>query len=238
MTLTPMNGGAPRGSETARLAPALLELFPERVMLSSRELSEVVSLERSGVAVAQLLAWARELCAQRQGAKISGVLRQLSQRAKRWHASHVGDKYQRDHESDLSPARLAEAADELITKLRRAEAELHEPKLCAVLTWVTGEIHRAKRRALSKPSDLLHLKPADLFDQLRSLDQEFRERVSLALPAELERRMQLRLQEVLEREAHRARPQDLILAQRAVYWRLLSSELGLPSIHLSIFDQW
>jgi hypothetical protein len=50
--------------------------------------------------------------------------------------------------------------------------------------------------------------------------------------------MQLRLQEVLEREAHRARPQDLILAQRAVYWRLLSSELGLPSIHLSIFDQW
>jgi hypothetical protein len=47
--------------EVLRLAPRLLSLFPQRVMLNSRELAAVVKLEQSSVPVPQLLSWATEL---------------------------------------------------------------------------------------------------------------------------------------------------------------------------------
>jgi hypothetical protein len=47
--------------EAERLAPALLSLYPQRVMLNSRELAAVVRLESGAVPTSQLFAWAKEL---------------------------------------------------------------------------------------------------------------------------------------------------------------------------------
>ena len=205
-------------------------------MLSSRELSEVVRLEASGLPLPQLLTWAREICTSRQGQRMSNVLQQLSQRAKRWRTSHVGDKYQQ--ELQLSKADISHALEDLIAEVRRAEAELHEPQVRSVLSWVTDQLSQLKHRALLADDQPNFLNLSSIFDVLRSLNEEVQERISLVLPFDIQQRIQARVQGSLERELNRARPQDFIVTQRAVYWMLLSAELGLPEIHLSIFDQW
>ena len=223
-------------NEVRRLAPALLELFPERVMLSSRELSEVVKLEACGVPLPQLITWAREMSTGRRGQRMSNILHQLSQNAKRWRTSHVGDKYQQ--EVQLSRIEIEQNIDELIADVRRAEAELHEPKLREVLSWTVHQIIQIKQRGLLAENEPDHLNLPSVFEHLRSLDDELQERLLIVLPFDIQRRVQARMQKILERESNRSRPQDFMIAQRSVYWALLSEELDLPEIHLSIFDQW
>lgn len=224
------------GGETFRLAPALLELFSDRVMLSSRELSEVVRLESCGVPHAQLLAWAREMSGGRRGQRLSNLLHQLSQRATRWRTTHVGDKYQQ--EVARSDIEIEQAMSGLIAEVRRAEAELHEPDLREVLSWLTERLINLKRRALLAVDDPHHLMLPSIFERLRSLDEELRERTFIVLPLDIQQRIQSRMHKLLDREANRARPQDFMIAQREVYWMLLSDELGLPAVRLTIFDQW
>ena len=222
--------------EALRLAPALLELFPDRVMLSSRELSEVVRLESCGVPLSQLLAWAREMNGGRRGQRLSALLHQLSQRATRWRTAHIGDKYQQEvARSDLE---IEQAISGLIAEVRRAKAELHEPDLRIVLSWLTEQLVNLKRRALLAVDDPHHLTLPSVFKHLRSLDEELRERTFIVLPLDIQKRIQARTHTLLEREANRARPQDFMIAQREVYWMLLSDELGLPAVRLTVFDQW
>jgi len=148
----------------------------------------------------------------------------------------VGDKYQQ--EIQLSKAEIGHALEELIAEIRRAEAELHEPQVRAVLSWITDQLTQLKHRALLAENLPNFLSLPSIFELLRALNEELQERISLVLPFDIQQRIQARTQSSLERESNRSRPQDFIVAQRTVYWMLLSAELGLPEIHLSIFDQW
>ena len=72
----------PQG-ELQKLAPALLALFPKRVMLNSRELASVVRLESGTVPIFQLVTWANELLQKNPQQSLNSLLHQLAQRALR-----------------------------------------------------------------------------------------------------------------------------------------------------------
>jgi hypothetical protein len=222
-----------------RLAPVLLELFPQRVMLSSRELSEIVTLEASGVPFAQITSWAHELSQARTSKgplSLSALLTQLSQRTRRWRSTHIGEKYQQ--ETTLSPQQIAQAFEALLSETRRAEAEQHDPQLRGVLSWLNGQLSSLAQSSLNKGTEHSRNHLNIIFDQLEYLSLDFQDRIFLACPDSLKERLRARVHELLAREALRARPQDLIIAQRAVWWSLIEGELSLPPIRLRLFDQW
>lgn len=235
-----MSLNAKQRADTQRLAPVLLELFPQRVLLSSRELSEIVNLEASGVPHAQLNSWAHEL-AQSRSAKggslaLPALLAQLSQRARRWRSTHIGEKYQQ--ETALSPQQISQAFEALLGETHRAEAEQHDSHLREALSWLNGQLSLLAQTSQHTLNEQPQSHLTWMFEQFEYLNIDFQERVFLACPEALRERLRNRVHELLAREALRARPQDLIIAQRAVWWSLIEAELGLPPIRLRLFDQW
>ena len=216
-----------------------MALFPQRVMLSSQELSDIVSLEASSVPRAQLLSWAHELHqarpSQGKGRSLSFLLTQLSQRAKRWRSSHVGDRYRQ--EVMLSDSQLKRAFETLMIEVQRAEVELHDPSLRAVLSWLSLQLVALKNDSMQHNLESPHQALSEIFERLTQLSHEFQERIFLACPFKLRQQLQQRVHELLERESKRSRPQDLIIAQRFVWWTLVEAELRLPPLRLRLFDQ-
>ena len=223
------------GKQTVRLAPRLLSLFPQRVMLNSRELAAVVKLEQSSAPIAQVLAWAQEIHQAKPQASLSFLLQQLTQREQRWQSTRIGEKY---GASQLNTSLLESAFDELISDLRQAEAETHEQEIKEVILWLIDSVNQLKQRALLPATDLSSLSLEDLSTAFRILSKEAQERVFIAAPEPLRRQVYQRVHSLLERESHRARPQDFIIAQTAVWWSIIRSELNLPPLRLRLFDGW
>ena len=229
-------GSGTGGREDRRLAPTLMELFPDRVMLSSRELAEIVKLEESGVPAKQLLTWAQELRNGRRGLRLSQVLPQLHQRAKRWQNAHIGGKYREG--VTVSQGEIERAFEELISEVRRAEASSHEPQLHAVFSWLTRQLSTLQQRATYPATHPEYQSLSSVLEGLRKLEEELQARVLTAIPDSLRDQVSKQVRASLKREALRARPQDFLIAQRAVYWAALLKELSLPPMRLSLFNQW
>jgi hypothetical protein len=221
--------------EVLRLAPRLLSLFPQRVMLNSRELAAVVKLEQSSVPVPQLLSWATELYQAKPQVNLSFLLQQLTQRAQRWQSSRIGEKY---GASQLNSSQLETAFDELLADLGQAEAEAHEQDIKQVMIWLIESVQHLKERSLLSTSDLEYLDLEGIFSAFHSLSKEAQERFFIAAPESLKRQVYQRVHALLEKESHRTRPQDFIIAQTAVWWSITRSELNLPPLRLRLFDGW
>lgn len=221
--------------QTVRLAPQLLSLFPQRVMLNSRELASVVKLEQSSAPIAQVLAWAQEIHQAKPQASLSFLLQQLTQREQRWQSSHIGEKY---GTSQLNTHLLESAFNELLSDLGQAEAEAHEQEIKEVILWLIDSVNQLKQQALLPDTDLSYLSLEALSTAFRVLSKEAQERVFIAAPETLRRQVYQRVHSLLGRESQRARPQDFIIAQTAVWWSLIRSELNLPPLRLRLFDGW
>ena len=221
--------------ETVRLAPKLLSLFPQRVMLNSRELAAVVKLEQSSTSVSQILAWASEIHQAKPQTSLNLLLQQLTQRVQRWQSAHIGEKY---GASQLSAQLLETSFNDLITELQQAEAEAHEQEIKEVIIWLIDSVTQLKVRALLASTDLAYLNLETLSTAFRTLSKEAQERIFIAAPESLRHQVYQRVHSILERESHRARPQDFIIAQTAVWWSIMRSELNLPPLRLRLFDGW
>ena len=221
--------------DTARLATKLLSLFPQRVMLNSRELAAVVKLEQGSTPLSQVLAWASEIHQAKPQSSLSSLLQQLTQRVQRWQSARIGEKY---GASQLSAPLLETAFNELITELQQAEAEAHEQEIKEVIIWLIDRVAQLKVRALLASTELAYLNLEALSTAFRTLSKEAQERIFIAAPESLRRQVYQRVYSVLEKESNRARPQDFIIAQTAVWWSITRSELNLPPLRLRLFDGW
>ncbi len=228
--------GLSNAGEPIRLATAFIALFPQRVMLNSKELAAVVQLEASPIPKSQLLAWAHEMQRAQPQQHMSALLRQLVQRAQKWRAARVGDRYASAAQVNIDQLRVA--FQELMSEVKRAEAEMHDPALRQVLMWLNQRLSTIMERALLDERHKNHLKVEDLSPAMRSLSEETQERLFISAPQELIERSQRQTHVLLERESHRSRPQDFVIAQRAVWWTLIRDELGLPRLRLPLFDGW
>jgi hypothetical protein len=221
--------------EAERLAPALLSLYPQRVMLNSRELAAVVRLESGAVPTSQLLAWAKELHQSKPQQVLNTLLHQLAQRTLRWQSSHVGDKY---GSAQIDPNQLEVAFNELITEVRQAEAEAHDLEVREVITWIIQRLLDLKHRVTLPNTAAGYLSIEMLLPTLQRLSIEAQERIFISAPESIKKQVHTRVQSVLVRESNRARPQDFVIAQKAVWWSMMRSELNLPPLRLCLFDGW
>lgn len=219
-----------------RLAPKLLELFPQRVMLNSRELATIVKLESSTLAQTQLMTWANEIYHAKPKLSLGLLLQQLTQRVSRWQASKVGERY---GSSQLSLLQLETAFNELIIELQQAEAEAHDHEIKEVMQWMIEHTSTLKQQTLNKTNDQSqNFDLENLFQHMRAFSKEAQERLFTAAPETLKKQVYQKVQILLERESHRTRPQDFMLAQHAVWWSIMRQELNLPSLRLRLFDGW
>ena len=76
------------------------------------------------------------------------------------------------------------------------------------------------------------------FTAFRVLSKEAQERVFIAAYRNFKRQVYQRVHSLLGRESQQARPQDFIIAQTAVWWSIIRSELNLPPLRLRLFDGW
>jgi hypothetical protein len=104
--------------------------------------------------------------------------------------------------------------------------------------WLNQRLSTIMERALLDERHKNHLKVEELSPAMRSLSEETQERLFISAPQELIERSQRQTHVLLERESHRSRPQDFVIAQRAVWWTLIRDELGLPRLRLPLFDGW
>jgi hypothetical protein len=219
-------------SATQRLVQAILEVYPQRFMLSSKEISQVASLERSSAPIEQLLSWIEELIKTTEKQKrppLPQLIRQLEQRVQRWDAQHVGDHYQR--EAQVSASQISEAFTQLIAAVHVATREQSDVSLISVFKWLESQL---KDVAQTCATNLQY----DPIDQLERLDELLFERVLQDGPHELIKRVSDRAQSLLKAESKRARPQDFIRAKHRVLWILLRAELNLPSLWLNLHGGW
>lgn len=224
----------PQG-ELQKLAPALLSLFPKRVMLNSRELAAVVRLESGTVPISQLLTWSNELVQSHPQQSLHSLLHQLAQRALRWQSAHVGDKYGK---VQIEARQLDNAFNDLIMEVKQAEAEAYDLNIREVITWIISQLDYLKQRALLPNDTQNYLSLETLLPTLRQLELEAQERVFIVVPSELKTRIHAKIQDVLRRESYRARPQDFVIAQKSVWWSMIRYELNLPPLRLCLFDGW
>ena len=225
-----------QSQEGARLAPSLLTLYPKRVMLNARELSSVVQLEASGIPNPQLLTWAHELLKTKPQLNMNSLLQQLIGRAQKWRSLRVGDKFGSAEQLDKRSLRLA--FEELLAEVKRAELESHDLKVRRVIGWIADQISALQARALCDDTRPEHLCLEELFTKMRSLSDEAQESLFSVAPQDLLERLHRETQSLLDREYHRSRPQDFVIAQRSVWWTLLREELSLPTLRLHLFDGW
>ena len=224
----------PQG-ELQKLAPALLALFPKRVMLNSRELASVVRLESGTAPISQLVTWANELLQKNPQLSLNSLLHQLAQRALRWQSAHVGDKY---GTIQIDATQLDRAFDDLITEVKQAEAEAYDTNIREVIAWIISQLDYLKHRTSVPKETKNHLSLDTLLPALRHLELEAQERIFIVVPAELKTHVHTKVQNVLKRESHRARPQDFVIAQKSVWWSMMRYELNLPPLRLCLFDGW
>ena len=217
---------------TQRLVQAILEVYPQRFMLSSKEVSQVASLERSSAPVEHLLSWIKEIIKTTEEQKrpsLPQLIRQLEQRVQRWDLQHVGDHYQR--ETQVTVAQISEAFTQLVAAVHVATREQSDPSLISVFKWLESQL---KDVAHTCAEDTQY----DPVDQLERLDELLFERILQDGPHELIKRMNERVQSLLKAEHKRTRPQDFVRVKQRVLWTLLRAELNIPSLWLNLHGGW
>ena len=165
-------------SEMQKLAPALLALFPKRVMLNSRELASVVRLESGNVPVPQLMTWANDLLQHHPQQSLSSLLHQLAQRTLRWQSAHVGDKYET---IQIAALQLKKAFDDLITEVKQAEAEAYDIHVREVMAWTISQLEQLKQQTNLPKDSKNHLSLEAILPALRRLEVEVQERIFIAV---------------------------------------------------------
>lgn len=205
-------------------------------MLNARELGSVVQLEASGVPNSQLISWAHEQLKANPQLQLNSLLQQLVIRAQKWRSSRVGDKF--GSSDQIDHVMLKRAFEELLAEVKRAELESHDLEIRRVIEWLGGQMILLQQRALCDRSRPEYLHLESLLPEMRALADEVQERLFSALPQDVLDRLQTETLTLLKRESTRARPQDFVIAQRAICWTLLREELSLPALRLRLFDGW
>ena len=216
----------------SRLAQALLNGPHQRMMLSSKELAELHILDQMNIPIEQMLKWIAEAFKQKEKKKIGsllGVINGVKSKADRWQKHHVGEQF--NQESFVQKEHVQKAFAVLIQSIHLNASEHHQTQTLALFQWLEIRLKNCLDTYLRNPS----LNPIHL---LKELNERVRIRALTTLDRSLLDRVHSQVKEQLKNESNRCRPQDLILTQRALEWRILREELRLPPLYLNLYGQW
>ncbi len=219
-------------SQTPQITQALLDSYAGRFMLSPRELEQVQRLEGYAVPPETLMSWLKEALGQRdaRGERLhSGqVLRVVEQRAQQWRAQHVGETYERE---EASPERVGEALRALAQQVSAARVERATQQTLPLFEWLERRLEELAALYRQSP----HL---DASAALARLDEELEARALSHASEELVARLEREVGARLRAERAVSRPQDFVVASRALLWSLLRAELSLPQLYLHLYGGW
>ena len=220
-------------NSTHRLAQAILDFYPQRFMLSSAEIGTLNQLERYAAPVDKFLVWIEEFASQAKRPSLGVLIQHLERRAQRWQMQHIGEQYHA--ESTITAEQLQTSFAQLIQASQTAAASVSfehgDQRLVKLLEWLSARLQQCAEICMSRAD-------VDPIDQLHLLEEALCDRVLMEAPPDLLNRVQAKTKELMSAEFTRCRPQDLVVAQRKIQWKLLREELQLPPLYLNLYGTW
>jgi len=219
-------------SQTPVITQALLDAYPGRFMLSPRELEQVQRIEGLAAPLETLKAWLGEALGQRdaRGERLHAaqVLRVVEQRAQQWRAQRVGEAYEGEV---ATPEGVAEGLRLLARQVGVARAERATQQTQPLFEWLERRLEELCALQRARPH-------ADASAALARLDEALEARALALAPEDLVARLEREVAVSLRAERGVARPQDCVVASRALLWARLRVELSLPPLYLSLYGGW
>jgi hypothetical protein len=210
-----------------QIAQYLMNRFPQKMMLSSLEISMLQRLEQQHLPFQLLCTWIDEAIKGNEYKKIEYLLKHIEGRAQKWHQQHVGQHYQNEFQKETE---ILSAIKSIQLQVKRSAQEQNEKKWQIFYDWLIDQIDGLVKVCQNQEQ-------ISWVEVLKELDDQA---CLYAFDVLGEEGMNFILQEVdlLSKNDRSVRPQDLLLVKRHLSWKLLKEKINMPNLFLDLHGGW